>query len=431
MATKLDLEGMKEKFFKLGFSEDFILTGIVYYKSYRDSKIEFYCLKDKVFVVRNWERWQGCFSHHNTKESPYCCCIRMGKRFGHLSNKDSVSDKSFFPTGEATVLLHSGGFSQEEKQQIVTKIASEKRSVLTNPSVPEQEIISIPVKNTSPPLDDEGRMRYIKENAKRIKATIIKIEGLKTKSLIYMRCGLCGKDNSGSQLRTLGIMQNLRCCSGVSKRIGMSDALSEALFNRGHQIVGPFPVSRFDSFKVYCLKHNYLQNTCRNSYEKSICGLSCCATSRIVEGRLEQRVLTEESRKRRGLPVTDSDLARRGIKKWRAKVFGNEPVCFLTGSSQNLEAHHLFSVNGYPSLATKPLNGVVIERGLHRHFHTWHGVRDPCTPGDLCSYLSFISDKNNTEGKVFFDSIRDLQLVDPEIKLQELRAIEKTLTGLL
>lgn len=404
MSQKINLTVLTDKFLKEGLKAGFTLTGIEYYNSSDDSKIEFYCQKDKKFIVRPWATWKRCFGHNNAKFRPVCCYEReKGMPFICIRSNNTMSDSSMFPTGEADSLSITAGFNKEEKEGIVAKLA--------NPSKNEaREIIKIPT-------GDKARINFVETHARRVNATIIKIEALNTKSKIFMRCNSCGVESQGTMLKNMAGIQKLRCCENKSRQVGMSATFATKLIDRNHQIVGPNPESRCGPVKIYCMKHDQVHNTSRDSYEKGVTGLPCCGNERQVKAR-ESHVSTAAPR-------------RRGHTQWRNKVLANSRVCFLTGFGQNVQAHHLFSVVAYPKLANNPLNGVVLDGALHRKFHSWHGQNDSCTAEDLCFFLSFISDRNNTEGKVFFDSIRDLQLVNLEVKLQELRAVGETLTKLL
>lgn len=151
--------------------------------------------------------------------------------------------------------------------------------------------------------------------------------------------------------------------------------------------------------------------------KEGVTGLPCCGTERQVKTR-ESHVSTAAAR-------------RRGHTQWRNKVLANNHACFFTGFGQNVQAHHLFSAVAYPKLANNLLNGVALDGPVHRKFNSWHGQNNPCIADDLCAFLFFISDKKNTEGKVFFDTIRDFPLENLEIKLQELKTLGETLTKLL
>jgi len=54
-------------------------------------------------------------------------------------------------------------------------------------------------------------------------------------------------------------------------------------------------------------------------------------------------------------------------KDFMRKKFNNQ--CYVTGVTQNLKIHHLYSCKEYPSLAQHPFNGVLISHGIHKAFH--------------------------------------------------------------
>ena len=54
--------------------------------------------------------------------------------------------------------------------------------------------------------------------------------------------------------------------------------------------------------------------------------------------------------------------------------------CELTGATDNLHGHHLWSVASAPWWADKSWNIVIIHEDLHKRFHAWNGgTHRPCT----------------------------------------------------
>lgn len=403
MPKKVNLNDLKEQFLKEGAEVGFILTGIEYYNSSKDSRVEFYCVKDKKYVTRPWDTWKRCFGHNNTKFRPVCCYEReTGTIMKDDRSENVVNNFSIFP-GVQIILPAAAQFSQEQKVQIASK--------LSKPSLKVEPIVV--------PEGEAERTAFIERHASRLNATVVKTEGLKTKSKIFLRCNTCNVENQGTMLkkRNMAVVKKMRCCENRSRKVGMSSLFVEKMHTRGHQIIGADPQSRCSPIKIYCIKHDVVFNTSRDSYERGVTGLPCCGNEKQVKSR-EGRVSTAAP-------------PRKGHTQWRNNVLKYGSVCFITGRGQSVQAHHLFSAVGYPKLASNPLNGIALDATLHRKFHAWHGQNDPCTVDNLCDFLLLVSDAKNTEGKVFFDSIANFPLENLELKLQELKTLGKTLTELL
>jgi hypothetical protein len=409
MVKKMNEAILKQKLICEGMAAGFVLTGIKYYNSSNDSMVEYFCPADKKFITRPWDTWRRCFQHNNTKFRPACCYERMtGKKFIDLSSKNIISDKSNFSDVPGAMPSEQAGFTQGEKDSIVGKLSNPNR----------KKVAKVPIEKVPVPTGDKERRAFIKEHAARLNAEILNIEGLKTKSKIFMRCKICGVENKGTMLKNMGTTQRLRCCENKNRQVGMSDTFVQKLNARGHQIVGPEPESRTGPVKIYCINHDEVFTTTRDQYERGVTGLPCCGNIKQVEARKAH--------------VSTAAPPRKGQTQWRNQVQQNEGFgCFVSGETSRVEVHHLFSVVGYPKLANNPRNGIVLDRSLHRKFHAWHGQNDSCNVENLCDFLSFISNPKNTEGKVFFDAIRGLKFANLEHKLEELKARSKVLTKLL
>lgn len=74
----------------------------------------------------------------------------------------------------------------------------------------------------------------------------------------------------------------------------------------------------------------------------------------------------------RGFRPTSKRSWARDIKK----LYGNK--CLLTGAIASkevvLEAHHIFCLKEYPALGFSLLNGVPLEKSVHRRFHRLYGL---------------------------------------------------------
>jgi hypothetical protein len=194
----------------------------------------------------------------------------------------------------------------------------------------------------------------------------------------------------------------------TARQVKMMLKLNQKLNQRDHKLVSLEPNSRISPIKIYCTKHKTTHETSYYKYSRAITGLPCCGKQRqrdLLAGRL-----------------TVKTSARKHQTKWRKKLKQeNRNRCFFTSLTTRNEAHHLFSISSFPKLANVPENGIIIDRNLHRKFHSWHGQKNPCTIDHLCKFIEFISDPTNIEEDAFFDSIRHLKINNVQAKLQTLK----------
>lgn len=189
-------------------------------------------------------------------------------------------------------------------------------------------------------------------------------------------------------------------------QVKMMCKLNQKLGQREHKLVSFEPTSVKSPIKIYCGKKTH-ETSC-NKYSKAKTGLPCC-------GKQSQRDL-------RAGHITAKFSARSHQTKFRKEVKRNNGnCCFFTGSTNKNEAHHLFSISSFPELANVIENGIILDRNLHRKFHSWNGQKKPCNVDHLCKFIEFISDPINMVGKAFFDSIRNLKIDDLQKKLKTLK----------
>ena len=78
---------------------------------------------------------------------------------------------------------------------------------------------------------------------------------------------------------------------------------------------------------------------------------------------------------------------RKAVKAWREQVLRmHNHRCALTGSTQDLEVHHLYNWAHYPDRRFDPANEVVLTKELHTRFHRIYGKGY----NTLDQYLEFV-----------------------------------------
>ena len=78
-----------------------------------------------------------------------------------------------------------------------------------------------------------------------------------------------------------------------------------------------------------------------------------------------------------------------GAKREAMKLHGRKS--FISGSTKNIEGHHMFDVARYPLLAFMPWNIVPMTKQEHADYHAWMGgTHVSCTPFSLFVWVFFV-----------------------------------------
>jgi len=73
------------------------------------------------------------------------------------------------------------------------------------------------------------------------------------------------------------------------------------------------------------------------------------------------------------------------LSQWSKTVRGRDKKCVVCGSTEKLEAHHLFSKNVYKDIAYQVSNGISCCNFCHTKFHQEY--KDQCTPDNFKKFL--------------------------------------------
>ena len=111
------------------------------------------------------------------------------------------------------------------------------------------------------------------------------------------------------------------------------------------------------------------------------------------------KVVSEEIEKALALLDKKTHKLADQIIKAKRKAKTRDKVCQITlkkpdtvNNLMQLSAHHLYSVNEYPHLATVLENLITIDAQIHQEFHTsWMGAySNPCT---VQSFIDFVTER--------------------------------------
>lgn len=119
-----------------------------------------------------------------------------------------------------------------------------------------------------------------------------------------------------------------------------------------------------------------------------------CEAAHVVANSTFKEIISAEERRQKEI-----DKAKREAKKRDGKC------CQITGvkpgpaNEHTLAAHHIFSSQHYPHLATSLDNLITITEKIHKEFHYWNGGSEkPCTADELIRFISeHYSDEANVE----------------------------------
>lgn len=176
-----------------------------------------------------------------------------------------------------------------------------------------------------------------------------------------------------------------KCCQNATQTRPHLNELFEKAKRYGHQIFEPYPTTHDGLVEGYCPKHKYYFTTNNYAYrELTVTGTFCCgselsATTRLNLGPPEG--LKSRDLNQRG----DVRAFKLAVPKIRAQ---NLTLPTAPGVEPPVEVHHLYSMRGYVYLIAATLNGVVLDKDLHKLFHNWRGQNKPTTAQDFINFLN-------------------------------------------
>lgn len=130
-------------------------------------------------------------------------------------------------------------------------------------------------------------------------------------------------------------------------------------------------------------------------------GKGCFLVSRQISHTLKDKARRSKCHTisveiEKALKALDNDAknADKKLTNAKSKTRKRDKICQVTLASPDsinkisLAAHHLYSVNGYPHLATVQENLITIDSLIHQEFHSWMGGFDqPCTVQDFIDFV--------------------------------------------
>lgn len=167
--------------------------------------------------------------------------------------------------------------------------------------------------------------------------------------------------------------------------------------------------------KIRCNAHSIanaepIQTTYHN-YLRAKTGLPCCGKQRVSQ-KLQGRVFSEESRQKMSVSRKQVwETKPRAIDprdsihydSWRKKAQElGKYKCAITGVRPlNLDVHHLYSMKHFPSLMYNVDNSVLLDREIHKKFHSIWRYRTPNTIDQFMQFLNYILSNLEFRHRVF------------------------------
>jgi hypothetical protein len=243
----------------------FIFVGILFFDTQANSKVEFFCMEHRYFIRRNWETWKRCFNTNNVNYRPSCCHAAQTNKALIPEKGVDLSFESAFETVPEAVL-----FSPLEQAETLTQLVSSKKTYK-----PDNGLQKAPKK--------EELANHIQEQATRLGATVVRVEGDKSKSKVFLFCNSCQKENKGTMIKNLASIQSLRCCIDKNKQKGIPPEIAGKMALMGHQVVGEPPKVKTDRFSIYCTHHHVETTTTIDQYRQVQSGMACCASQKRLD----------------------------------------------------------------------------------------------------------------------------------------------------
>jgi hypothetical protein len=135
------------------------------------------------------------------------------------------------------------------------------------------------------------------------------------------------------------------------------------------------------SHKWKCEKHQYISKTTLKAINDQNGNIRCCGRD-FMRGSLHPRYnpnINDEWR--------DKHQKRSELKLWANSVKKRDDFkCMICSSTNNPEAHHLYSYMAHPNDRYDINNGVTLCKEHHIEFHKIYGVMQT-TPDDYYDYV--------------------------------------------
>jgi len=134
-----------------------------------------------------------------------------------------------------------------------------------------------------------------------------------------------------------------------------------------------------DCGETTTVRSNYLRES--NRHQRKSCG--CLVDIRRAERKGENHPsynpdLTDEQRKHRAFD--------RDNYKWTQAVLKRDECCQRCGTTDRLEAHHIYPYAWHPNLRKEPTNGIALCNDCHRAYHHQHG-RTKCNANQISNFI--------------------------------------------
>lgn len=251
----------------------------------------------------------------------------------------------------------------------------------------------------------EERRHLAFDKAKVMDVTLISLDCSTVKGKVFYVCNKCNISNEpkGNPLNHFCLMQEKpKCCANKMKQRAPGEALLVLLEKRNHELIGEAPESRRVKFIFKCKTHGKTFTTCWENYSKTKTGAICCgekegAKKRIIHGQSVDR-------------PNPSWRVSSSMNKWRKEIRKHLPlICPVTGQTENLEVHHLYSCAAYPDYRFNLYNGIILSKKIHRKFHADYGWKTPIT---ALNFIDFLESLKNESSLYNFENIeKTIQLV--------------------
>nr|YP_009185207.1 putative HNH homing endonuclease [Bracteacoccus giganteus]YP_009185246.1 putative HNH homing endonuclease [Bracteacoccus giganteus]ALO63559.1 putative HNH homing endonuclease [Bracteacoccus giganteus]ALO63561.1 putative HNH homing endonuclease [Bracteacoccus giganteus] len=171
--------------------------------------------------------------------------------------------------------------------------------------------------------------------------------------------------------------------------------------------------------KIRCNAHSSADaepiETTYHNYLRARTGLPCCGKQRVSQ-KLQHRVFSEESRQKLSISMKQVWATKPRAKDprdsinydlWRKKAQQlGDYKCAITGTRPlNLAVHHLYSMSHFPSIMYDADNSVLLDREIHKEFHSiWH-YRTPNTIDQFMQFLDYILSNPEFRHRVFSKAV--------------------------